>query len=470
MSIVFSPSLRCQLPIVLLLLQVVLITIFALFVSYDDQPSAAFLTNVTKESNNDLDALFPFFKDVQLMLFVGLGLLLCFLKYYGFGGMAFNFLIANISIQWALIVQGLLYHYNNGKIHINLENVMNAEFAAATSLISAGAVLGRSSPVQLLMLSLVETPLFVLNEWLINSYFHVLDVGGTVTIHIFSCYFGLGISRILYRPELRAGHSKISTTNTSDFFSLLGTVLLWIYWPSFNSIQAKHNVAQHRAILNTFLALSSSTLTTFAVSSLLDKRGRVSLVHLQNAVLAGGVAVGASADMMITPAGAFGLGCAGALSCILGFQYMSPFLDEKLKVQDQCGIHNLHGIPGILGTVGSILAILFGRVDFGGQISIDLPKPNYSTEDMFRAVESKGAWDTTSQALNQTAALGVTFGVSLFGGYLTGLLLKLPCLFHPSGEMCFDDQSYFKLPTDSSAKWEPEPQQQRELVIPLKSV
>ena len=46
-------------------------------------------------------------------------------------------------------------------------------------------------------------------------------------------------------------------------------------------------------------------------------------VHIQNATLAGGVAVGAVADMVIEPWGALLIGfCSGAIS-VLGYTYLS---------------------------------------------------------------------------------------------------------------------------------------------------
>lgn len=34
-----------------------------------------------------------------------------------------------------------------------------------------------------------------------------------------------------------------------------------------------------------------------------------------------------------------------------------PFLERKLKIQDTCGIHNLHAMPGVIGgIVGAITA------------------------------------------------------------------------------------------------------------------
>ncbi|XP_053309355.1 ammonium transporter Rh type A-like [Spea bombifrons] len=455
MSVVFSPNLRCQLPVLLVVFQGAMLVVFILFVNYDEQTSRPSLSNTTAAKDNRLYEIFPLFKDVNVMLFVGLGLMLSFLKFYGFGGMAFNFLIANFSVQWSLVVQGFFYHYGDGKISLGLENVLNAEFAAVTAMISAGAILGRASPVQLLLLCLLEIPLFVINDWLMNEYFHVMDVGGTVAIHIFSCYFGLGVSRILYRPELKLGHPKDTTSANSDLLSLLGTLFLWIFWPSFNSVLAKAGDAQHRAVLNTFLALSSSALTTFTLSSLLNKNGRISLVHLQNASLAGGVAVGITADMMMTPPGAFGLGCLAAISCVLGFQYLSPFLAKRLKVQDQCGIHNLHGLPAIVGTLCSIIIILFSPAETSGTDLHDMTYQNNGLEHRNTILEvlgNGGAPGARHRALHQAAALGVTFGISLLGGYITGLFLKLPCVVHPSHEFCFDDQPYFQLPKDSEKK------------------
>ncbi|XP_053549128.1 ammonium transporter Rh type A-like [Bombina bombina] len=471
MSMTCTPTLRCQFPVLLTFLQGSLIVVFLLFVRYDDHSSSTFVSNLTATEENNLYTIFPLFKDVNIMLFVGLGLMLSFFKLYGFGGIALNFLLANFSIQWSIVVQGFLYHYRDGKIHLGLENVLSAEFAAVTALISAGAILGRTSPVQLILLSILEIPLFVLNDWLINTYFHIVDVGGTVAIHIFSCYFGLGVSQIMYRPALKTRHPKEETTPSSDLLSLLGTIFLWIFWPSFNSVLATKGNAQHRAVLNTFLSLSSSTLTSFALSSLLDKKGRISLVHLQNATLAGGVAVGITADMMITPAGAFGLGCLASFSCILGFKYLSPFLAKKLKVQDQCGIHNLHGLPGIIGTIGSIVAILFGPHDIYGSGLHELLIQN-DVQDGRNALgnlDHTAPYSATNQALCQAAAFAVTFGISLFGGYLTGFFLKLPCLVKLPDELCFDDQPYFQIPGDCDDKVITN-NREREVLYPLKLV
>ena len=65
------------------------------------------------------------------------------------------------------------------------------------------------------------------------------------------------------------------------------------------------------ARINTVLSLLSSTITTFAVSSLLEKVIRP--VDIQNATLAGGVAIGAAANLGVKPFGAMAVGTARAV-------------------------------------------------------------------------------------------------------------------------------------------------------------
>ena len=44
-------------------------------------------------------------------------------------------------------------------------------------------------------------------------------------------YIESNLSRMLYIEDV--DESKLSTSTESNLFSLLGTLILWIYWPSF---------------------------------------------------------------------------------------------------------------------------------------------------------------------------------------------------------------------------------------------
>lgn len=64
------------------------------------------------------------------------------------------------------------------------------------------------------------------------------------------------------------------------------------------------------AIYNTFLGLVASTITTFILSPVWSY-GKIRPVDVQNAALAGGVAMGAVADLDMGPVGALIIGSLG---------------------------------------------------------------------------------------------------------------------------------------------------------------
>jgi ammonium transporter Rh len=57
------------------------------------------------------------------------------------------------------------------------------------------------------------------------------------------------------------------------------------------------------------------------------------------------------------PTGAFEIGLlAGALS-VIGYVFIQPMLESKIKLVDTCGVHNLHGMPGLLGGLMAIIVV-----------------------------------------------------------------------------------------------------------------
>ncbi|KAL2091466.1 hypothetical protein ACEWY4_013729 [Coilia grayii] len=450
-------SLRVRLPVLVFVSEVVFLALYAIFVTYDDNANAKFQNNLTNPMDNSLYRDYPYFADVQVMIFIGFGCLLAFLRFYGFSGMVFNFLTATYAIQWAILVQGYFQFYSDGKIHLGVINLLNAEFACAVVLISFGAVLGKVSPVQLLVMALLEIPVFSVTEWAVLKYLKINDAGGSILIHLFACYFGLGVTFVLYRPSLNEGHHKEVTSYQSDILSVMGTLFLWVFWPSFNSALTFKGDDQHRAILHTFIGLSASTLTAFALSTIFNKRGKITMADVQNVTLAGGVTVGASVDMMISPAAAYALGVIGCTACMLGYKYLTPFLARRLRIQDQCGIHNLHGLTGLISCLAGICAILLASEETYGPSMYQIFAHRAPMEGDPKLLELQqlipglkpGLGRTAEvQAMYQVAAIFSTIAAAALGGVVTGFIMKLPFLAPFSDDFCFDDELFFDMPSD----------------------
>ena len=117
-------------------------------------------------------------------------------------------------------------------------------------------------------------------------------------------------------------------------------------------------------------------------------RRKISIADIANAALAGGVAIGSTCDYA-TPATSMVIGLlAGALS-VFGFAVILPWLQEKIKKVDTCGVMYLHGLPGLMGGVAAIFIV-------------------------------KGL-----SIFTQLKGIGITIGIALIAGYVAGKILAL---------------------------------------------
>lgn len=87
------------------------------------------------------------------------------------------------------------------------------------------------------------------------------------------------------------------------------------------------------------------------------------MVHIQNATLAGGVAIGAASNMRIVPVLAVVIGVLAGQLSTLGYHYLTPKLGSKINLDDTCGVHNLHGMPGVLGAIVSAIVLVTASSD-----------------------------------------------------------------------------------------------------------
>lgn len=293
---------------------------------------------------------------IMAMLLVGFGFLMVFVKKYGRSAVTATYLLVSVAIPVYFLVNGLGVF---GKPEaVEIDKLILAEFGAASLLICAGAVLGRLKMGQYLVLGVLFIVCYMLNEWVVLKGGLGLvaggfaDTGGSIVIHAFGALFGLGV--ILTMTTSGEFAEKIECDGTSDRFSMLGSMVLWLFWPSFCAALVAPERIPFTAI-NVVLALCGATLATYWASVAL-RHGKISIADIANASLAGGVAIGSTCDHANHPT-AFVIGVlAGAVSTF-GFAVVQGKLQDRLKSVDTCGVLNLHGGPGLLGGVAALFVV-----------------------------------------------------------------------------------------------------------------
>ncbi|XP_042232804.1 ammonium transporter Rh type B-like isoform X2 [Homarus americanus] len=221
-------------------------------------------------STPDLQTFYPILQEVQVMVVLGFGFMMTFLRRYSHSGLTLNLLLTALTLQLAIITRGF-FTTDRGFINLNILSMVDASFTCGAVLVSVGAALGKTSPTQLLLMSVLEVPVYHLNSHLGHHLLAAVDHGGSIFIHTFGAYFGVAFSRCVTRKVVHHHHHPNNTSSyTSNLFSMLGTLLLWVYWPSFNGV-VESGRSQGRAVLNTYLALSGSTMGALITSSLTHK-------------------------------------------------------------------------------------------------------------------------------------------------------------------------------------------------------
>ncbi|HEX2951343.1 MAG TPA: ammonium transporter [Armatimonadota bacterium] len=294
---------------------------------------------------------------ILAMLLVGFGFLMVFVKKYGYSATTGTYLVVAVGIPLYMFLRASGVIPGEKITAGTVESLLFAEFAAASGLIAMGAVLGRIRLYQYALLALLLVPAYLLNEWLVlNNGLGLtkgfVDAAGSIIIHAFGAYFGLGLAIIL--TNRRHLGLSIDSDATSDRFAMLGSMVLWLFWPSFCSAIVPHAQVQ-ATLVNTVLALSGATVSTFIFSSLFRK-GKVSIADMANAALAGGVSIGATCNI-VAPGVAFVIGLLAGTLCTIGYVFIQPKLEAKLHLVDTCGVHNLHGMPGLLGGLIAIVVV-----------------------------------------------------------------------------------------------------------------
>ncbi len=95
-------------------------------------------------------------------------------------------------------------------------------FAAAVVLISFGVYMGKVSRLQLLVICVIEIVMYAVNEFILLDELQVADIGGSMLVHLFACYFGMAVTFVLRRPDDIRNNPKEVPIYQSDLFAMIG--------------------------------------------------------------------------------------------------------------------------------------------------------------------------------------------------------------------------------------------------------
>ena len=205
---------------------------------------------------------------IMAMLLVGFGFLMVFLKKYGRSALTATFLIVSAAIPLYMVLDsaGIFGGATAGDVN----KLVLAEFAAASLLVCAGACLGRLKMHQYIVLAVLFIPLYMLNEWIlcknglrIIARGTFLDTGGSIIIHAFGALFGLGVAMAV--TQKKEAPVPVESDYTSDRFSMLGSMVLRVFWPGFCAAMVAPELVAFTAV-NVIIALCGSTLATYLMS------------------------------------------------------------------------------------------------------------------------------------------------------------------------------------------------------------
>lgn len=312
-------------------------------------------------ATNDLSAVMEvqkYYRSIHIMVMalVGFGFLMNFIKTYGRSAATATYLLVSIGIPLYMIINGFGIL---GEVQtLDVDKFIFSEFATVSLLICAGAVLGRLKMPQYLLLGLLFIPAYMVNEWIVlggglglvpqDSF---VDTGGSIVIHAFGAFFGLGV--LFTMTTKREFDHPMPEDNVSEIFSLLGSMVLWVFWPSFCAALVPAEQVPV-VVVNVVMALCGATLSTYIATVVL--RHKISVIDIANATLAGGVAIGSVCDHATNQV-ALVIGIVAGILSVIGFAVIQPKVEEILQKKDTCGVMYLHGLPGLLGGLAAMFVV-----------------------------------------------------------------------------------------------------------------
>lgn len=304
------------------------------------------IQTVASTMSDQTSELFQFHRgqDVFFMMML-VAFLMMFIRRYEWGvALATLLVFATVFPLYILAQTGIF------GAELGVELIIGGAFAAITLVIAIGVFLGHISTISYIVVGVLFVPSYMFIEWfLFEALDGVLDAGGSILVHMFAAYWGLGV--ILGLRNKAVNNEPADTSVHSVSFVWLASMLLMVLWPSFVTalVPPEHIIS---SLANTYLAMTASILVTYVLLWALKRT--IDPLIFTYAILSGGVAIGASVDIA-GPWQSWIIGLVAGAASTLSFLFLDGWLRKKTGVWDTMGVHNLHGVPGIVGGLAPIV-------------------------------------------------------------------------------------------------------------------
>lgn len=412
------------------ILQIIFITLIGICYENDDK-------------KENFGFLYNFFKDVHLMIFIGFGLLYTALKDHQWSSIGIILFIGTISFEISFIWNHIwdnAFKYsldfdipessnNNStsweKKDLNFDTLTKIDYFTGSVLVSLGALIGKLSICQYIIISLYETFFSSLNFYICFKLMGGIDNGGSLYIHTFGAIFGIAASFTIFCSKKEYKKISYNPHLTSDYysniFSLIGSLFLWLFFPSFNtsfiqslSSEKYKQILRYRGIINTYLSMIGSVISIFVVSPIVSN-GKIKMEHLLNSSFVGGIIIGGCCTICSSAWAAILIGFIGGCISVLGFWFLKKKLKE-LKLEDTFGILYTFGIPGIIG--GFLNSIFIASLEKNKNFLKDYFNFKIKSEN------NNAGRDNGYQIGIEIAIIFITIGFACFSGMLIGLIIR----------------------------------------------
>lgn len=366
-----------------------------------------------------------YYTHIMALTLLGFGFFYSFGKQGNLIAVVYTLGYGAFALQWGLLVNEFWYRVFTGdwstNYEIEISDLIYACYTTVSMLVTANAVLGKVSYIQLVWVGVVEIIMYGLNQYILRD--NLNTVSGELHLYVFEfgAFFALGYVFLLKGGD--AAGAKDSS-RSGNLTALFGTFLLFAFFPSFNAFPF-HQEQHNRVIVNTYLALVSAAVTSFTFSGIFNKDGKVRSEDVRNGTLAGGIAMSSSIAAVNGPAAALGTGLVAALVVVL-------FLNKAQKLADKIG-----------GTGGLNLTYLLATLVAGVGTMITLA--DAADQGAFYGSDFAEHYASNGDAAdNEVAAYFITLGIAFFSGLITAAVFKAP-VFQPRAANAEDGDDYLLL-------------------------